>query len=67
MADRCRWEYDDEIGPWHLPGCWGAIVGGPDGCCCEGLEEEEGITGTLARLEARIRELEAIVKRAGLE
>jgi hypothetical protein len=63
MADRCRWEHDEEIGPWHLPGCWGAIMGGPEGCICEGMEEEDGLDGRLARMEYRIRELEAAVKK----
>jgi len=61
MADRCRWEQDEEIGPWHLPGCWGAIVSGPDGCICEGIEEEQGLDGRLARMEARLRDLESRV------
>lgn len=62
MADRCRWEHDEEIGPWHLPGCWGAIIGGPEGCICE-FEDPDTLEGKLQRMEHRISELEETVRR----
>ena len=50
MTDRCRWMYDREIGRWHLPGCWGAVNSGPEGCYCEPVNPT--IEDRLDRIEA---------------
>lgn len=51
MIGRCEWRDDPEIGLWHLPGCWGAVVGGPECCYC-GDEEGSSVDARLAALEA---------------
>lgn len=52
MSDRCQWRNDPEIGLWHLPGCWGAVVGGPECCYCG--QDEDPISARLAALEATV-------------
>lgn len=51
----CEWIEDPKIGWWHLPGCWGAVNAGPDGCYCE--PEKNSVLGRLASLEAKLAEL----------
>lgn len=55
---RCRWIQDPEIGPFHIPGCWSAVVGGEECCTCEGPDEDDDLGLRLARLEARLAKLE---------
>mgnify|MGYP006961553976 CR=1 FL=1 len=62
MADRCRWMNDKEIGRWHLPGCMGAAVYGPDGCTCEPVSREQALEDRIERLEDRIEKLERMVR-----
>ena len=57
MADRCRWIDDPVLGLWHLPGCWGAINGGPEGCICDPEDEaaeREDFAGRMDKIEARM-------------
>jgi hypothetical protein len=65
MSDRCRWIDDKEIGLWHLPGCWGAIHGGPDACLCDpedAAAEREDLAGRLDRIEVRLDALIKVVR-----
>lgn len=57
MSERCQWFSDPEIGLWHLPGCWGAVVGGPECCYCG--PDGDSVEGRLAAIEGQLRQLVA--------
>jgi hypothetical protein len=53
--------HDPEIGRWHLPGCMGAAVYGPEGCTCPSTSEEDHrneLETRIASLEERLERLE---------
>lgn len=54
--ERCRWVTDKKIGRWHLPGCMGAAVYGPNGCTCQARAPLEDDSPSL---EDRVEALEA--------
>jgi hypothetical protein len=56
-VSRCRWISDPKIGRWHLPGCMGAAVYGPNGCTCIQPSRRE-LEERIEALERRITQLE---------
>jgi hypothetical protein len=55
---RCYWAKDAEIGRFHVPGCWGSAIYGPDGCTCGSGDRRKSLEETIVKLEARIERLE---------
>lgn len=55
---RCYWAMDKEIGRYHVPGCMGAAVYGPNGCTCSAVSRKKAIEQKYVDLERRVEELE---------
>lgn len=58
MSDQCRWERDEEIGRFFLPGCMGGAVYGPERCTCPKPVRAKKVA---LALEERVERLEALV------
>lgn len=74
LPKRCHWARAQGVGLFHVPGCMGAAVYGPESCTCkQPLSDKEqnwraAYRATAAKLEranARIEWLEQELKNAG--
>lgn len=62
---RCRWISAAEVpgGRFHLPGCMGSAVYGPDGCTCPPAERaRKDLEQEVGELKARVAKLERALK-----
>lgn len=57
---RCQFKNDPEIGRYHLPGCIGGAVYGPNGCTCGPMDRAPKESSLIKDLERRIAALEAL-------
>lgn len=57
---RCYWK-NTEWGMFHIPGCWGAVIHGPEFCHCP--PRKKVLEERVDKLEKEVRELKLIIKK----
>lgn len=62
---RCYWVKDREIGRVHIPGCWGAALGGPKNCTCGAAGTKRAMEQEIEELKRRVVELERAARAVG--